>query len=293
MTFRLRFWGTRGSIPSPGPDTARYGGNTPCVEVRTPTNGLVILDAGTGIRGLGKSLLAEAQRSGAGISGDIFVTHAHWDHIQGIPFFAPIFEPGNQFMFWAPALLKAGLDAVLREQMDPTVFPVTFDDLPALIDFCTIAESEQRTGNGFTVRAFAVQHPGGAVGYRFSGRSGEGPSFVYISDNELGPWADYETRPEWRQELVEWIHGATLLVHDATYTVDEYERHRGWGHSTMDDAVHLAIDAGVAELVLYHHSADRTDQDVDRAVAHCQALVASRGAALVVTAAAEGMTLSV
>jgi ribonuclease BN (tRNA processing enzyme) len=263
------------------------------VEVRTETNGLIILDAGTGIRALGKSLVDDARRTGAGISGDLFVTHAHWDHIQGIPFFAPIFEPGNQFMIWAPALLGSALDEVLRQQMAPAVFPVTFEELSALIDFCSIAESEQRTGNGFTVRAFSVQHPGGAVGYRFSAPAEDGPSFVYISDNELGAWAEYDTRPAWRQELVEWIRGATLLVHDATYTVDEYERHRGWGHSTMDDAVNLALDAGVSQLVLYHHAPERTDDELDRGLAHCRNLVATRGAALVVTAAAEGMTLSI
>ncbi|HEY4218476.1 MAG TPA: MBL fold metallo-hydrolase [Gemmatimonadaceae bacterium] len=293
MTFRLKFWGTRGSIPSPGAHTVRYGGNTPCVEVRTETDGLIILDAGTGIRGLGLALADEARRTGRGIAGDIFLTHAHWDHIQGIPFFTPMFEPGNQFMIWAPKMDGTDIDEVLHEQMAPAVFPVAFGDVPALIDFCTVAAAERRAGNGFAVRSFAVQHPGGALGYRFEGRSAEGPSFVYISDNELGSPDRYGMRPEWRQELVEFVRGAALLVHDATYTADEYERHGGWGHSTFDDAVALALDAGVPRLVLFHHKPERSDDELDVCLAACRSIVERRDATLEVIAAAEGATVSV
>src|SRR5215212_8430569 len=160
MTLRLRFWGTRGSVPSPGPDTVRYGGNTPCVEVRTDTDWLIILDAGTGIRELGRSLIANA--NGNGIVADIFLTHAHWDHIQGIPFFAPIFQPGNHFTIWGSKTLETSIDRVIRDQMSPVVFPVSFEALAARIDFCELAE-EQHTGNGYAVSAFAVRHPGGAL----------------------------------------------------------------------------------------------------------------------------------
>src|SRR3954466_12065895 len=169
MTLRLRFWGTRGSIPSPGPTTVRYGGNTPCVEVRTETDWLVILDAGTGIRELGRSLMAgpngtEELRSNGTIAADIFLTHAHWDHIQGIPFFAPIFQQGNHFTIWGSKTLETSIDRVIRDQMSAVVFPVTFDGLSARIDFREIAE-ERHAGNGYEVKAFAVQHPGGALGY--------------------------------------------------------------------------------------------------------------------------------
>src|SRR5438552_3668839 len=166
MTLHLRFWGTRGSIPAPGPDTVRYGGNTPCIEVRTATGWLIVLDAGTGMRELGRSLVASA--NGNGIAGDIFLTHAHWDHIQGIPFFAPIFQQGNHFTIWGSKTLETSIDRVIRDQMSPVVFPVTFDGLSARIDFCEMGE-EKRAGNGYHVTAFAVQHPGGALGYRFSG----------------------------------------------------------------------------------------------------------------------------
>jgi phosphoribosyl 1,2-cyclic phosphodiesterase len=290
MTLRLRFWGTRGSIPSPGPNTVRYGGNTPCVEVRTDTDWLVILDAGTGIRELGRSLVASS--NGHGIAADIFLSHAHWDHIQGIPFFAPIFQSGNHFTIWGSKTLEPNLGRVIRDQMHPVVFPVPFEQLEASIDFGEIAD--QHVGNGYEVRAFAVQHPGGALGYRFESRGKEAGSFVYISDNELNLSADYPDRPQdWKDQLVEFVRGAKLLVHDATYTSEEYERHRGWGHSTYEDAVTLALDAEVEQLVLFHHRPERTDDEVDRCVDACRALVAGRGSRITVMAAAEGMTLSV
>ncbi|MEP6495145.1 MAG: MBL fold metallo-hydrolase [bacterium] len=290
MTLRLRFWGTRGSVPSPGPHTVRYGGNTPCVEVRTDTGWLVILDAGTGIRELGRSLVSGS--NGTAIAADIFLTHAHWDHIQGIPFFAPIFLPGNHFTIWGSKTLETSIDRVIRDQMSPVVFPVTFEQLDATIDFCEIAE-ERRNGSGYDVTAFAVQHPGGALGYRFSSGNPGDRSFVYISDNELGTNPAYTGRPTWKDEIVRFVRGANLLVHDATYTTDEYETHRGWGHSTYEDAVTLALDAGVEELVLFHHRPERTDDEMDECVAGCRALAEQRGGTLKITAAAEGMTVSV
>ena len=302
MTLRLRFWGTRGSVPSPGASTVRYGGNTPCVEVRTDTGWLVILDAGTGIRELGRSLMSGKSsgewQKGGGIAADIFLTHAHWDHIQGIPFFAPIFQSGNHFTIWGSKTLETSIDRVIRDQMSPVVFPVSFEELSARIDFCEIAE-ERRAGNGYEVTAFAVQHPGGALGYRFASGggaaegNGRGRSFVYISDNELGPHDSYKSVDGWRDQLTEFVRGASLLVHDATYTTDEYQRHRGWGHSTYEDAVTLALDAGVEELVLFHHRPERTDDEVDRCLEACRSMVKHRGSSMRVSAAAEGMTVTV
>ena len=285
MTLHLRFWGTRGSVPTPGALTVRYGGNTPCVEVRTATGGLVILDAGTGIRELGRALMANP--SGDGIAADIFLTHAHWDHIQGMPFFAPIFERGNHFTIWGSDSLPTSVDRVIRDQMSPVVFPVAFDKLGARIDFREIAE-ERHAGNGYEVAAFRVQHPGGALGYRFTDAMARDSSFVYISDNELAAGDD-----AWRARLVEFVRGAKVLVHDATYTSAEYDQHRGWGHSTCDDAVALALDAAVRELVLFHHKPERADDEVDACTDACRELIARTGASLHVTAAAEGMTLVV
>lgn len=290
MSLTLRFWGTRGSIPSPGLATARYGGNTPCVELRTADGWLVILDAGTGIRELGRSLMQRA--NGDGVDGDIFLTHAHWDHIQGIPFFAPLFHRGNHFTIWGSSSLQTSIDRVVRDQMSPVVFPVSFEELQARIDFQELAE-ERRAGNGYEVAAMAVRHPGGALGYRFRESNGPGGGLVYVSDNELNPAAQYDSPPGWREAFVEFVRGASVLVHDTMYRADEYRNFVGWGHSTYEDAVELALDAAVDQLVLFHHHPERTDDEVDRCVANCRALVQARGARLDVIAAAEGMTLIV
>ncbi len=290
MSFSLRFWGTRGSIPSPGAATMRYGGNTPCVELRTTDGWLVILDAGTGIRELGRSLLEQA--NGNAVAGDIFLTHAHWDHIQGIPFFAPLFKRGNHFTIWGSGSLQTSIDRVVRDQMSPVVFPVSFEELQARIDFQELAE-ERRAGRGYEVSAIAVRHPGGALGYRFTDGNGRGGGLVYVSDNELNTLARYDDPPHWRERLVAFVKGAAVLVHDTMYTNEEYPSFIGWGHSTYEDAVELAIDAEVERLVLFHHRPERTDDEVDRCMAACRALVVSRGSRLEVLAAAEGMSLTV
>jgi phosphoribosyl 1,2-cyclic phosphodiesterase len=290
MSLRVRFWGTRGSIPTPGAQTVRFGGNTPCTEVRTDDGWLIILDAGTGIRELGRDLL---QRSnGAPIKGDIFLTHAHWDHIQGIPFFAPIFGRGNHFTIWGSQSLERSVDKVVRDQMSPVVFPVTFEELDASIDFRDLAEGTRTEGTGYEVTSFAVQHPGGALGYRFSEPGGNGGALVYVSDNELASHDRYGSAPDWRERMVAFVRGAKVLIHDSTYTTEEYDHHRGWGHSTFQDAVELALEAGVGTLVLFHHEPRRTDDQLDACLVECRAMVKGRGGALQVVAAAEGLTLT-
>jgi len=290
MSLRVQFWGTRGSIPSPGPKTVRYGGNTPCVEVRTTDGWLIILDAGTGMRELGRSLLGRA--NGAPINGDIFLTHAHWDHIQGIPFFGPIFQRGNHFTIWGSKTLEGSIDHIVRDQMNPVVFPVTFEELDATIDFSAIDDKKQQR-KGFEVSAFPVRHPGGALGYRFTETMDGARSMVYISDNELGSGGKYETPVGWRSKLVEFVKGAKVLVHDTTYTAEEYDHYRGWGHSTYDDALALAIESGVETLVLFHHKPERSDDELDERVEACREIVKERGVQLEIEAAAEGMTLTV
>ena len=290
MGLNLQFWGTRGSIPSPGPQTVRYGGNTPCVELRTTDGWLVILDAGTGIRELGRSLMDRA--NGKPIKGDIFLTHAHWDHIQGIPFFAPIFQAGNHFTIWGSKSLETSIDRVVRDQMSPVVFPVTFDELDARIDFQDLGE-EKRDGHGYTVRAMHVQHPGGALAYRFTDGGGDDRALVYVSDNELADIPAYQSGPGWRQAMTEFVRGASVLVHDTTYTADEYALHRGWGHSTYVETVDFAIEAGVETLVLFHHKPERSDDEIDRWVAECREMVSAKGSKLKIVAAAEGMTIAI
>ncbi len=303
MSLRVQFWGTRGSIPSPGAQTVRYGGNTPCIEIRTPDDWLIVLDAGTGIRELGRSLVDQAQ--GASIEGDIFLSHAHWDHIQGLPFFAPMFQRGNHFTIWGSPAMQTSIGRVVRDQMSPVVFPVTFEELAATIEFRELGDG---TGGrvaprrDYEVSTFALRHPGGALGYRFAPRGGAdhtaGSAFVYISDNELNPCAPYDVAPTWRQDLVQFVAGARVLVHDSMFTAEEYAHHRGWGHSTYEDAVDVAVEAGVETLVLFHHKPERTDAEVDQWTETCRVLVAERakcrGAAPPeVIAAAEGLTLTV
>ena len=293
MAFRLRFWGTRGSIPTPGSATVRYGGNTPSIEVRTPSGSLVLLDAGTGIRELGRALIARA--NGSPITGDIFLTHAQWDHIQGIPFFAPAFQRGNRFTIWGAKSLAASIRRVVKDQMSPVVFPVAFEELAATFDFRELVD-ERHASDGFDVRAFAVRHPGGALGYRFGARTNDaadGTAFVYISDNELRAGDPSASNDRWRTKLVEFIRGARVLIHDATFTEQEYESHRGWGHSTYEDCVALAIESGVETLVLFHHSPDRSDDQLDQRLAECRAACAASGVSVRVVAAAEGMEIDV
>jgi ribonuclease BN (tRNA processing enzyme) len=183
--------------------------------------------------------------------------------------------------------------------MSPTVFPVSFGELGATVEFRGIGTDGERPyeSGHFVVEALPVRHPGGAVGYKVSLRqltsNDLGSALVYISDNELNPDASYDGRPEWRRELVAFARGAAVLVHDAMYTAAEYGRHRGWGHSTFDDATELALEAGVGTLVLFHHDPDRADDDLDACVEESRARVRSAGSDMRVLGAAEGTTLTV
>ncbi|MGH9259257.1 MAG: MBL fold metallo-hydrolase, partial [Acidimicrobiales bacterium] len=259
MAYTVTFWGTRGSVPTPGSHTARYGGNTPCVAVGGPgKSDLVILDAGTGIRALGLQLV---ERQNGAVSAEILLSHAHWDHIQGLPHFKPFFAPGNAVRIWGSRQGTTSLEAILRQQMDPAVFPVPLDALSATLTVQQVAPGEFTVGQ-FVVRAMQLQHPGRPLGYRLTPRAG-GASVAYVTDHELGAIDRYQVRRSWRKDLRAFLADVDLLIHDAMYTPDELETHRGWGHSTWAEAVQLAADVGAKRLVLFHHEPEHGDDQLD------------------------------
>ena len=287
--YTVTFWGTRGSIPTPGAHTARYGGNTPCVAVESAGGELVILDAGTGIRALGLTLVG---RHNGAVNAEILLSHAHWDHIQGLPHFKPFFAPGNRVRIWGPRQGTTSLEAILRQQMDPAVFPVPLDALSAKLTVQQVEPGEFTMG-AFRVHALRLRHPGTTLGYRLTPVAG-GPSMAYVTDNELGAGGSYETGATWARDFVTFLKGVDLLIHDAMYTPEELASHRGWGHSTFEEAVAVAAEAGVERLVLFHHEPEHGDGAIDDllALARQQARAGGRGRLAEVLAAQEGMKLT-
>ena len=287
QAYTATFWGTRGSIPTPGTHTARYGGNTPCVAVEGARGDVLILDAGTGIRALGLELVA---RQNGAVNAEILLSHAHWDHIQGLPHFKPFFAPGNWVRIWGSRQGTTSLEAILRQQMDPAVFPVPLDALSAKLTVQQVEPGEFTVGS-FRVRAMRLRHPGTTLGYRLTPSAG-GPSIAYVTDNELGPGGNYGSLEKWRKDFVAFLAGAELLIHDAMYTPAELEGHRGWGHSTFEEAVAVAAEAGVERLVLFHHEPEHSDGAIDDLLALARQQARHRGRPAEVLAAQEGMRLT-
>lgn len=249
----VRFWGVRGSIPSPGKRTTGVGGNTSCVEVRAGDQ-ILVFDMGTGLRSLGEALVQE--KAGGPIEATIFVSHYHWDHIQGLPFFGPGFAPRNRFSLYGPSRNGEGIREVLSRQMVAPYFPVPLEALRAKLTFKQIRSGGKVKLGAATVTARELFHPGGVFSYRVDlGRK----SVVYATDFEHGTAAD--------ADLVEFARGADCLIIDAQYTPDEYAGKNGlsrvgWGHSTWREAAAFAEAAGVKTLALFHHDPTRSDAGV-------------------------------
>lgn len=288
MAYTVTFWGTRGSIPTPGAHTARYGGNTSCVAVEAPGAQLVILDAGTGIRGLGLTLVG--QQNGA-VKAEILLSHTHWDHIQGLPYFKPFFARGNSVRIWGSKQGTTPLDAILHLQMDPAVFPVPLTAVAAALSVEEVRPGEEFSVGPFRTQAMQLRHPGTTLAYRLTPASG-GRSMAYVTDNELGPGGTYVMAPSWRRDLVRFLADVDVLIHDAMYTPAELETHRGWGHSSYEEAVDLAAEAGAKRLVLFHHEPEHDDGALDALMASARRSAQRRGGPAEVLAAQEGLQLS-
>ncbi len=261
---RVTLWGTRGSLAAAGPETVRYGGNTSCVEVRGENGTLLVLDAGTGIRRLGATL-------GAARGVDVLLTHLHMDHLQGLGFFAPIYQPGLEVHIWGPPSTTQNLQARLARYLSPPLFPVRLRELPCRLTLHDVPLGQFRVG-GLEVRADLVCHPGPTVGYRIT----EGKvSLTYIPDHEpaLGV-PQFPREPEWTSGC-SLAAGTDLLIHDAQYTDEEYPAYIGWGHSAASHVLAFARLAQVKRLMTFHHNPSHSDDDLDRLIAAAAATAPS------------------
>ncbi|MGD2173479.1 MAG: MBL fold metallo-hydrolase, partial [Gammaproteobacteria bacterium] len=264
----------------PGPQTVRYGGNTSCVHIELETGHDLILDAGTGIRLLGRKL---AQKS---TPANILLSHGHWDHIQGYPFFAPIYQPDRDINVYISVQSGHRLLCSLFEQMDGTSFPVRAEDLPSN-NICKFkgVESELYERENIRVVKRALNHPGGGVAYRIDDND---VSCAYVTDNELDPpYAPATTYDQW----VNYLHGVDVLIHDAQYTEDDMPHKHGWGHTLISQVRRLATDAEVGALVMFHHDPDRSDSELDEVQIENERYLKSHRAPARSVCAAEGMRI--
>ena len=292
---RIKFWGVRGSIPVPGPSTIGYGGNTTCVEVRT--NGdIIVLDAGSGIRELGVAL--EQEFGSAPINLTLLLTHTHWDHIQGLPFFLPAYKAKNTIRVLGYEGARAGLATILAAQMEVPFFPVSWSDLPGTIKIRELKKMEFSIGK-VRVRSRFLNHPGVCAGYRLFTREG---SIAFLPDNEpfeplkLKLAARDGTHPHraraqavvQRSKLVEFLKDTDVLILDSQYTDEKYLEHIGWGHGALSRVVSLALEARAKKLFLFHHDPAHNDRKIDEMLERARLLVVESGRKLEVEAAREG-----
>jgi ribonuclease BN (tRNA processing enzyme) len=280
---RLTFWGVRGSTPVPGSNTVRFGGNTPCVEVRGAT-GRIFLDAGTGLLAAARAGAADAHPAGG---TTVLLSHTHWDHIQGLTLHPELYRAGGVLRLLGPPQGRVPLKATIERLLAPEYFPVGPEALAGRLDVAEVSEGRFEV-NGFQVEAFRVRHGVVTFGYRIL-ESTSGKSFIFITDNELGDTHDLDP-PGWRAGLVRFVRGAELMVHDAMWREQDWPARRGWGHSTAGQAIELAREAGIGGLMLYHYDPALDDDALDAHVASAAAAASDAGVAL--AAAREGLTVN-
>ncbi len=302
---KVRFWGVRGSIPVPGRTTNRYGGNTSCVEVRPRNGSPIVIDAGTGIRRLGKSLMEERFRDGKG-EVSILISHTHWDHVQGLPFFSPMYRAGNEINIFARQR-DMHLEAVFSAQHDAPYFPVPLSAMQATTSFHEIVEGAEFQIGDAWVSSARLNHPWIAIAYRIDV---DRASVIYCADT--APFSDMlfgrefvvappsgTLSPSMREELhamragvVALAKDADLLIYDTQFTPEEYKIRPHWGHSRPDDAIEIARDAKVKQLCLFHHAPMRSDDDNDKILAHYQNVVHQANDRFTITSAYEGLEIA-
>jgi phosphoribosyl 1,2-cyclic phosphodiesterase len=261
----IHCWGSRGSITVSGKKYLRYGGNTTCLEIRTNDNKIVIVDAGSGIREAGNALIAEGHRDLT-----LLLTHAHWDHIVGFPFFKPIYSHKIRLNIWGCPFAKNSIKEILSRMMIAPNFPVNFDSIRAKISYQETCFESFRIGS-MVITPIALSHPNQGTGYKFEE---DGKCFVFLTDNELG----YRHKGGLNsREYLKFCSGVDLLFHDAEYKEEEYKKARGWGHSSYKDTLNLALNAGVKKLGLFHHNQERIDDDIDAIVKDCHRIIKKSG----------------
>ncbi|MBF0117536.1 MAG: MBL fold metallo-hydrolase [Desulfobacterales bacterium] len=279
----IKCWGARGSIPVSGTDYIKYGGDTTCIEIRTKNNDIIIIDAGTGIRRLGNQLLKEGL-----FNYNFLLTHAHWDHLLGFPFFKPLYKKGtNILLYQSPFPNKyLNIEEVITNLLSPPNFPVRYSDLSAKLEYYNSSSTSFKIGS-VRVDSIALSHPNRGTGYKFTE---DDKTFVFLTDNEL----DYRHPGGLLfDEYIEFCKGANLLIHDGEYTPDEYKITIEWGHSNYSSVLDLGIKAKVKRLGLFHLNQERTDREMDNIVESCRKNIQIQGIDIDCFAVAADMTFKI
>lgn len=279
------FWGCRGTLPRPGDDSVRYGGNTNCVSMRFPRGQLFVFDAGSGIKQLSNHIMSQDKKP---LSAKIFISHPHWDHINALPFFVPLYLQGNEFEVIGARHGALSMREIASAQMDGVYFPITLKEFAARVYFRDLSE-ETIELDGVTVESMMLSHPGICLGYKviYDGRT-----VCYITDNEMFLEGTPQHDPSYEEKLANFVSGCDILITDSTYTDEEYETKVGWGHSCLSKVAQLAARANVKKLCLYHHDPDQNDDDIDRKLEITRALLKDLNPDVECVAPAEGDSIT-